>query len=51
MAFHSMLACGSARAVASSDVHMAPMVKVPPLMKWTPSSGVLGSREFLRVRV
>ena len=48
----SMLACASARAVSSSfwnsDVHMARMVRVPPLMKWTPSSGTLGSRELLR---
>ena len=32
----------------NSDVQMARMVRVPPLMKWTLSSGMLGSRELLR---
>ena len=32
----------------NSDVHLARMVRVLPLMKWTPSSGMLGSRELFR---
>ena len=48
----SMLA--SARAVASSLLELrrphGADGEIPPLMKWTPSSGMLGSRELLRVR-